>query len=230
MSEENIIVTQPEKLFGAFAKAQGKFRTPKLNRTAEVKKDGKLLYKTLYADLQECIDCIRAPLAENGLSFVQLTILRGDDDWTLVLKLMHSSGEFMETDLPLNVNQTNQQLGGTLTYLKRYQMSAFFGLAADFDDDGNATESNQVEFNKPKGSPAANPKVDQGNPMVNIPLLQKMYANAKVCGWTEEQVKSFLELKFGIASSKELTLNEWKMVMNLFENKHSFEKAMELEI
>lgn len=140
------------KLATAFAKAQGKFRTPTMNRLAKIKNaQGTLLYENPYADLQECIDCVRGPLSENGLSFIQSTQERGGK-WFLVLELIHESGETKETILPLNVNQANQQLGGTLTYLKRYQLSAFFGLAADADDDGNATGNNQAEFEgKDKG-------------------------------------------------------------------------------
>lgn len=130
------------QLATAYAKAQGQFRTPTLNRTAVIKNAaGQFLYETHYADIQECIDCIKKPLADNGLSFVQTTQpINGG--WFLVLELLHASGESKRTLLPIDVNKPPQQLGGLLTYLKRYQISAFFGLAADFDDDGNAAEGN----------------------------------------------------------------------------------------
>lgn len=132
-------------LFEALAKAQGEFRKPTLNRTAQVKKDGRLLYETHYADLEECIDCIKAPLAKHGLAFVQKVDLK-DGQWVLVLKLVHSSAYFIESFFPLNFNQAPQQVGGNLTYFKRYQLAAFFGLAADFDDDGNATATDGDQF------------------------------------------------------------------------------------
>lgn len=133
-------------IYEALSKAQGEFRTPKLNRTAEVKKDGKRLYETHYADLQECIDCIKEPLKKNGLSFVQLAEHR-DGIWCLVLRLCHSTGQSIESSFPLNFQQAPQQVGGNLTYFKRYQLAAFFGLAAAFDDDGNATASEGDQFN-----------------------------------------------------------------------------------
>lgn len=145
------------KLATAFAKAQGKFRTPTMNRIAKIKNaQGALLYENPYADLQECIDCVKGALSENGLAFFQSTQERGGK-WFLVLELIHESGETKETVLPLNVNQANQQLGGTLTYLKRYQLSAFFGLAADADDDGNATGNNNAEFEKKGKKPPQTP-------------------------------------------------------------------------
>lgn len=121
----------------AFSKAQGQFKTPELNRTAEIKKEGKTLYTTSYADLQECINCVKQALADNGLSFTQTLELRHDSMW-LVLTLRHESGESLESVFPISFQGSPQVVGGLLTYYKRYQISAFFGLAADFDDDGNA--------------------------------------------------------------------------------------------
>lgn len=165
------------QLATAYAKAQGQFRTPTLNRTAVIKNAaGQFLYETHYADIQECIDCIKKPLADNGLSFVQTTQpINGG--WFLVLELLHASGESKRTLLPIDVNKPPQQLGGLLTYLKRYQISAFFGLAADFDDDGNAAEGkgNVVEGKaketkpQPKNNPPMQKAFDKAPPKNHAP-------------------------------------------------------------
>lgn len=134
---------QSSKLAEAFAKAQGQFKTPRLNREATIKNaSGAVLYTTRYADIQECIDCIKKPLSDNGLSFVQTVefLVSPKEMWVLKLMLLHSSGDSVQSILPLNVTLSAQQLGGILTYYKRYQISAFFGLAADYDDDGNTAE------------------------------------------------------------------------------------------
>lgn len=147
------------KLAEALAKAQGKFKTPVLNRTADILKDGRLLYQTHYADLQECISCVQGALSENGLSFTQTVdfIHTPKEMWVLRLTLRHGSGELIDSVFPLNMNLAPQQLGGSLTYFKRYQISAFFGLAADFDDDGNAAEDKgKVVDGKPR-EPAKKP-------------------------------------------------------------------------
>lgn len=141
------------QLTTALAKAQSKFKQPELNRTAEIKKDGRTLYTTHYADLNQCIECIREPLTANGLSFVQSVEFIGED-WFLVLSLYHASGESLKSFMPLNMNGSPQVIGGQLTYFKRYQISAFFGLAADFDDDGNAGSNNGNTFEeKPRVEP-----------------------------------------------------------------------------
>ena len=140
---------QTPKLNAALAKAQGKFIQPEKNKTVEVKKEGRVLYVTRYADLKNVIESFRQQLSENGLSFTQKTRFL-DDSWSLVLTLRHESGEFDETEMPINLNQMPQQIGSALTYLKRYQAAAYFGIAADDDDDGNGAHGNQAEFDKNK--------------------------------------------------------------------------------
>lgn len=150
MSEDNsspIPILKNDKIAEALAKAQGKFKQPELNRTAKVYKEGKLLYETHYADLNQCIECIRAPLSECGLSFTQTIGMRGNQ-WLLVLTLWHTSGQTIESFLPINAQAASQQIGSQLTYFKRYQLSAFFGLAADYDDDANGDAGAQAELSK----------------------------------------------------------------------------------
>lgn len=180
-SVDSIIIPKPKTdlISDAFAKAQGKFRQPELNRKAEIKKEGKLLYTTLYADLNQCIECIRQSLSENNLSFTQ-TIENLNNQWLLILTLRHGSGQFLESFMPLDLRGSPQVVGGQLTYLKRYQISAFFGLAADFDDDGNAGSNNGNTYDhkpdpkpakpkpkpqaKPETAPEAKPEASEGDP------------------------------------------------------------------
>lgn len=207
------------QLATAYAKAQGQFRTPTLNRTAVIKNAAaQILYTTDYADIQECIDCIKKPLSDNGLSFTQTTQPIGGQ-WYLILELLHASGESKRTLLPIDVNKPPQQLGGLLTYLKRYQISAFFGLAADFDDDGNAAEGkgNVVEGKEKEKKPFTD---RQSGPKNNAPLknyapgaqppqettkveqtemtpLEKIYAIVDERGWTPEVAKEKIRLCLG---------------------------------
>lgn len=147
------------KLNEALAKAQGKFIQPDKNKEVEVKKEGRLLYKTKYADLKNVIEAFRVPLSENGLSFTQKTI-SGERGWRLVLTLRHSSGEYDETSMPIQLDEPPQQVGSQLTYLKRYQAAAYFGIAADDDDDANGATGNEAEF-KDKGANPNGSKVSQ---------------------------------------------------------------------
>lgn len=100
--------------------------------------------------VQELVDGI-AP--ELGLVYVQNTF--GDDNSSrtgVQTTLFHSSGEWMRTDvlwMPSEKN-TAQAVGSAITYAKRYQLSALFGISADEDDDGNAASGNgEAKSNEP---------------------------------------------------------------------------------
>ena len=54
---------------------------------------------------------------------------------------LHASGEqvsFPALAMPIGDKMTAQQLGSTITYLRRYSLTAALGIAGDEDDDGNA--------------------------------------------------------------------------------------------
>lgn len=164
-------VNQTDKISKALALAQSKFKQPELNRKAEIKKEGKLLYTTEYADLNQCIECIRESLTANELSFTQ-TIELINNNWTLVLNLRHSSGQLLQSFMPLSAMGTGnaQVIGGQITYFKRYQISAFFGLAADFDDDGNAAAAthNEINYQKPRNEKKKDTAQDNKTPQANL--------------------------------------------------------------
>lgn len=146
----------------ALSKAQGKFKQPALNRTARIKNaQGHLLYETHYADLGEIINCVKTAMAEEKLSFTQTIENRPPLGWVLVFTLMHASGEMIQSILPINISLPPQQLGGLLTYLKRYQASAFLGLAADFDDDANGVSGKDADITTKQ--PKENKKPATGN-------------------------------------------------------------------
>lgn len=195
---QSIQTTSTDKISKALALAQSKFKQPELNRKAEIKKDGKLLYTTEYADLNQCIECIRESLTANELSFSQSIELIGGA-WTLVLNLRHSSGQILQSFMPLSAMSSGnaQTIGGQITYFKRYQISAFFGLAADFDDDGNAAAStyNEIDYKK---SRAENRKENQANKNQNQDKApQNLKPNAEP-----------LKVVMPIGYSKGLTLGE----------------------
>lgn len=149
-------VRQIAKLAEALAKAQGEFVQPEKNKEVEVRKEGRVLYATRYADLKNVIEAFRVALSRNGLAFTQKT-RETPNGWRLVLTLMHSSGEFDETSMPINLEQAPQQVGSQLTYLKRYQAAAYFGIAADDDDDANGAHGNESEFKDQKAKPKNQP-------------------------------------------------------------------------
>lgn len=137
----------------ALATAQGAFAQPKKTATLEVRnKEGKLLYTTKYAPLEAVIEAIRGPLSTAGIRFSQYPV-HTERGSRLVLKVAHESGEYEIVQMPLNLEGGPQQIAGQLTYMKRYQLSAYFGVAADEDDDGNAAQDQGNSVSRPGDAP-----------------------------------------------------------------------------
>lgn len=95
-------------------------------------------FKSSYADLSQVLLAVRPVLAKNGLSVAQgPTRVEG---WlVLSTQLLHSSGEYLETETPLLMEsargQTMQALGSAITYARRYALQAIIGSAGKGDDD-----------------------------------------------------------------------------------------------
>ncbi len=82
-------------------------------------------------------DAARQPLAENGLSVVQ-SIATDGPKVTVTTLLMHSSGEWIESELTLTATKFDPQgIGSASTYGRRYSLAAIVGVCQE-DDDGEA--------------------------------------------------------------------------------------------
>jgi len=106
-----------------------------------VSKD-KQAYGYKYADLASCLQAIKKPLADNGLSISQLVTQDKDNKQVLVTLLIHESGQWLKSIFGIEnvvMKQCNslQQIGAGITYARRYALSAIIGLTQE-DDDGNS--------------------------------------------------------------------------------------------
>lgn len=133
------------KLTEALAKAQAVMTSPSRNREVTVATKSGGSYKFKYATLDHILESVRKPLTDNGLWFTQ-TLANGDGKYRLVTTLMHTSGEWVESEQPLFLtDQSNQAFGSALTYAKRYALAGMLGIAADEDDDANHADGNTVK-------------------------------------------------------------------------------------
>jgi hypothetical protein len=65
--------------------------------------------------------------------------------WVLKTKLMHISGEEIESLMPLvSITKGPQQFGSELTYMRRYAYAAILNMTADEDDDANAAQEHPL--------------------------------------------------------------------------------------
>lgn len=133
-------------------------------------------FNSKYADLASVLDACREPLAKNQLSFTQLPC-KMESFWVLITRLMHSSGEFMESHCPIITSKQDAQgFGSGLTYARRYALASMVGVAQD-DDDANAATKKQNQNNggnknnnaKPEGKPEAKPQQQQQKPKEDPP-------------------------------------------------------------
>ena len=107
-------------------------------------------FKSSYASLASVWDACRLPLSKNGLSIIQNPDMISGELY-LVTMLLHSSGQWMKSTIPVsNPKGTPHALGSSLTYMRRYSLSAMVGVAPGddaTDDDANAI---QAMHEKPK--------------------------------------------------------------------------------
>lgn len=131
-------------LFGALAKAQGK-----IEGAAKGKENPH--FRSKYADLASVWDACRAPLSENELSIVQQPFMRGNQTGVRTV-LGHSSGQWIAcTAMTTPRDQGPQAYGSCVTYLRRYALAAFAGVAPEDDDDGEKAEGRDRNA-KPPGA------------------------------------------------------------------------------
>ena len=94
-------------------------------------------FKSKYADLKEVIECVKAPFANNGLSFSQFPI-SSDGFAGVETILMHESGEYISNEFTLKCAKNDPQgMGSAITYARRYSLQSVAGVPAE-DDDGES--------------------------------------------------------------------------------------------
>ena len=211
------------KLAEALAKAQSEIR----NATKD--KDNPF-FKSTYADLASVWDACREPLSKNNLSVTQPIGLDPHGRVILTTLLLHSSGEWVASQIPLNpVKNDPQGMGSAITYMRRFCLSSIVGVAPsekptaddvdDSDDDGNAASGNVVT---PKGAAASQVHSPQQQGVRQLhnerkpseAQLKRLFAicgNAKL---THEQTKAIVYSRYGIESSKDLSLSQYNELCN----------------
>lgn len=127
--ETKIVPIEVSNLATALSKAQGIMQGAKKDKKNP-------FFKSNYADLSSVFDAIREPFARNGLAVTQTMDILPDGKQILITKLLHTSGEFLDSKMILPVDPNPQKVGSCLTYYRRYALMAIAGLPAE-DDDGN---------------------------------------------------------------------------------------------
>ena len=119
-----------DKLAQALSKAQSEMKGAE-------KKSTNPFFNSGYADLHTVIEASLPYLTKYGLSVIQ-----GNDgkpgEFYVTTMILHESGQWIKSTLKMPVEKaTAQSIGSTITYGRRYGLSAMVGIS-QYDDDGNS--------------------------------------------------------------------------------------------
>ena len=125
-----------DKLAAALSKAQSEMKGAE-------KKSINPFFNSGYADLHTVIESSFPHLTKYGLSVIQ-----GNEsnpgEFFVTTMLLHESGQWIKSKLKMPIEKvTAQSIGSTITYGRRYGLSAITGIA-QYDDDGNAVSSKGI--------------------------------------------------------------------------------------
>jgi hypothetical protein len=95
-------------------------------------------FRSKYADLASVLSEVRPKLAKHGISVLQMPVNGEGGQVAVVTRLLHSSGQYIESELAIAPAKADAQgAGSAITYLRRYCLMAAAGIAPE-DDDGEA--------------------------------------------------------------------------------------------
>lgn len=125
-----------KELATAFAKAQTALKNAPFDKTNPH-------FKSKYATLVSVRDVLVPTLSANGLSVIQgASVMDGQS--VVTTRLMHTSGEWIESAYPFQVDKP-QQMASAMTYARRISLAAICGIASEDDDDGNAANTSPTK-------------------------------------------------------------------------------------
>lgn len=126
-------------LASALAKAQGEIQNPHKDAVNSH-------FRSRYADLSGGLEAIRPALAKHELAFVQTTARNGDD-LALITRLMHASGQWIESTYPVcKIGPRQIEMGSALTFARRYALFALVGIAGSDDEATDGMTADQRAY------------------------------------------------------------------------------------
>lgn len=168
-------------------------------------------FKSKYVPLENVVEAIDDVAPKHGLTYSQYPVTTENGLVGISTVLLHESGEFIEfppaTTKP--DKNTPQGVGSALTYMRRYSLSAVFGITSDQDDDGNeASGKNNRKQTQPQKASSQ-----------TIGTLKKEVINFTnlIKGTKNEAPQNVVEQRFGV-KNYDLTENEAVQIINKIQN------------
>ncbi len=183
------------KIAQALAKSWGELENPKHNASVSVKTKSGGQYTFDYTDLGGILDEAKRVYKENGISILQNASTKevnGNLMISVETMLLHSSGEWVKSEpLKMPSSTSMQDMGGQITYMKRYSLSALLGIATEKDDDANGASGNEYQMTKKKAS-------DKQLNFVNKLLKEKVSEK-----YNEQQLYQLLKERIKVSTDME---------------------------
>lgn len=109
-------------------------------------------FKSNFASLKSMLDSTKPALTKHGISPTQPWDTTPEGNILLTTRLTHEGGSFIESKcLILRGNKTDQQLGSSIAYMRRYQYGSMLCLVAEQEDDGEINEDRPPKKQAPEG-------------------------------------------------------------------------------
>jgi hypothetical protein len=106
-------------------------------------------FNSKYASLDGMLDRIRATLETHGLCVVQGQDVETTSHVIIETRIIHKSGEYIETYCSAKPKNTDpQSIGSAITYCRRYGLMSALNIAGGDDDDGNTCSGDQRQTSK----------------------------------------------------------------------------------
>lgn len=180
-------------------------------------------FKSKYADLDAIWDGVRKPLTDNGLAVIQ-SIDKINNELTLVTTLVHTSGEWINSYIPVNAKASDpQSVGSAITYARRYSLSAILGVSADEDDD--AEQAMARDKSKEKPVVISKKETTTEKPKVTPAQVKRLWALAKSKNITEDQIHNFIKKRYNKDSVNDLTVPEYDELCTMIEKANKKEEG-----
>lgn len=120
------------ELCKALAQCQVEIKNPKKSKTANA---GKFKYN--YADISDVLACINSVAPKFGLAHTQVIRPNNEGRSCIFTMVMHESGQWLCSEYKLPPASDNHEMGGNITYGRRYALAPMFGIASEEDTDFN---------------------------------------------------------------------------------------------
>ena len=183
MPEKKVELLSHRSLSAALAAFQADLPTIAKDKSADAGK-----YKYSFADLSDVSEVVLPLLGKHGLAWSTRPTLQ-DGAFALHYQLLHEGGESIDGVYPLpGANTPAQQLGGAITYARRYALCAVTGVAPGGDDTDAAPVGAATGADVAKTAPADWLKRVEGISTKDAANL--LWQEAKADGWMNTAVEA----------------------------------------